>query len=416
MLYFFVGFFAPLQSIRLSGFNFTLFDLLIIFSFFYELLRGRVRLVKSKGYWLASFMIAIPALLGAVFSLDGRAAVIQVFQWLFILYVVIPTLYSICFSHRGRKALLLGIIFGGALVSLYSAIDIYRGGGQYLGGRYAGFMGSPQPTSFVMAVLIAYFLSVSLFLPVKSSLFGSFLRGVSIVGGTLSVLVIFYAASRTGVLAVGLVAVLAATALILTRHKRAALRIGKGRYIAVGLVTLMTLLAIPFSDNRGGVNDFIAGSTAKLVERISASSDADSRLIKGRVELLEDGLETVSIRSFVIGYGLDNYIYHADMEKKPHNVIFLYFLEGGVFFLAGLLIIAALFFLYSYKAISVARSSLPLERSLIIASVLSFSVVMVVGLFNTSATIRLYWISFAMLMALVDVGVNTSSKDGCSER
>src|SRR5690554_3592269 len=198
MLYFFVGFSAPFQNLRLGGLNFTVFDFFIVLALFFNVVKGDVRLIKSAGYWLASFMIAIPALLAAAFSLDSRAALIQVFQWIFILFIVIPSLYSICFSYRKKKALLLGLIFGGALLSLYSVIDIYRGGGEYVGGRYVGFMGSPQPTSFVMSTLLAYFVSVVLFAPVKKSLLGSCLRVTSLAAAFLSVLIIFYAASRTG--------------------------------------------------------------------------------------------------------------------------------------------------------------------------------------------------------------------------
>lgn len=389
-LVFFLGYLAPLQGLRFLGLNFTYYDVLLGLTFGGLAFLGRLRVIKNKMYWVLSAGIVISSTTSAIFTYDAAAALQQVLQWAYILFIAIPVVYSICRTEIGAKSLMYGVIIGGGCLVCWSIIDVYSGNAQYVGGRYAGFMNSPQPTSFIISCLFCFFLSFALFERKKSF---RFLASFMVIG---SIIIVSYAASRTGLIALAICTVLI-TALYLRFNSKSLKSIG--RYI----LTLLLLIGVTvWASDHPLFSDFVAGSTEKLSERIEHSFEEGSSLIQARVDLFGKGIDSIGVRAVVLGYGLENYVNYGEGSKKPHNVIILYFLEGGIIFVICLVGLMLLYFKHAYLSLKLLKAMPSNQQWMVVACVSSFLIVLIIGLFNTSIILRFYWLGFAILLGLAD--------------
>lgn len=402
MGYLVVGFLAPLQNLTVMGLNLTWFDCAMLGLLLYQMVSGTFYLIPLRFYWLISASLIVSGLFATVFSQNPMPSLAHIIQWIYILVVIIPVTYSVFLRQRSGYLFFVGILLGSVSFVLYSSSDILSANANYIGGRYAGLLGGPQPTAFLLSWVSGFIMPAFLYMSFGGSLATTVLKSTiaSVLG--LTFLLIFYTASRTGML---VVAVVLAVALSMMGRR-------SGNSASPGCVTKVNqrrcrcaaavILVVSFGASLclPQVSSFVFGPTEKILYRLNLSLDSESSTIKGRMDLFSESLPAMSVRAISLGYGFENYVLTPYGSKKPHNVVVLYLLEGGILFVISLLLFLG-FFCYLLKKLWTLRCSFSdKEKLYFLSGIMSLAFVIIVGMFNTSIIARPYWLGFGVVLAI----------------
>lgn len=380
---------VPLSSLRIGGVNLTAFDAAVAGLLGVQLVRSR-GVPRLAPFFLAAGLIVGGALFSAVPAVEPIPALGQALQWAFIGLVAVPALYTAAAHPRSLPVIVAGVMAAAAVLGLHSVWEIRTGRAQFMGGRYVGLLGDPQVTAFTVTSLLGYLVIAPGAFPAA--------RGRRLVAGAALALlglmawVLMLAASRTGMLAGVLVVVTIVGVLQLSRARtpgEVLSRLAGGSFVrlaAAGGLALAVVLAAP-------------PDTLELIQRRAAAVlSGEGGPVEGRSRVYVEAAGMLDAGTLLHGVGLENYPLHSDYRQRPHNLVLLSLVEGGVVFLAGITLAIALFFVEAARGIRRWWSLAPHARPLAAAAGAGFLAFLAIAMLNTQSIARVYWFNYAIAL------------------
>lgn len=319
----FVFLWATVSLLPFIGFGaLTLFDVATVVLF--VKMNKSFRLRRNEALFFIAFVFA--ASLNIATSYNMLASSINALQWVFLIFAI-SVFGRMVGEQKLSNVFWRGLQVSAFLATLIVSLDLFSGAILRVGGRYVFTYSSPQPLAFLfLIVALVNFLGL-----LSATKFNMRFRDFIVFNFLLlitaaSLWVLVASASRTGLVGFAIGGFIAIIFRLIRRETFKGVTFWSvltGVLVSTTLVYFGSALAALISNT---------DITLKLLERVSGTLNSDPNLNAGRLDILGFFAESVSIREFALGTGLDSYTAKFSEAKKPHNVPLLIFAEGGVFF------------------------------------------------------------------------------------
>ncbi|HEX6387495.1 MAG TPA: O-antigen ligase family protein [Anaerolineae bacterium] len=395
--YIFLGFLAPITTLRFGQINLTWFDLAVVLMGTFVFLKGVPRRAPGRVVSLG-YLIVLGLVIAALRAPDPWSAIMHILQWGFIFFVVVPVTYSAFRSGRALWLVSVGLVIAMTVVAIYGVYEVVFLPKPYRLYRYGSIFGDPQLLGFQISVMLPFLIfflkqvrqiSHKRLVNNLASLFALALCGAL-------TWLLAYSLSRTGAFAT-------VAGVLVFFLLNAGVEQPGSKKLATQLGLFLALLSAAFTVSQQGE---IAG---RILSRLEASLSWESPDVADRTAVWQEALTGIDPTYYLVGVGPDNYQNISQFGRKPHDAFLLLLVEGGLLVMFAFVLLLATFFIETLSALRQAID--PLFRDFLIATIASMAAYVVIALLNTQTISRFYWFVFALGLATASY-VQRSFKKG----